>query len=343
MSFTVAPRRQSFGGKIGESLGTGLAALAQSKLDSITQREMQMKGQKALGSLEGVSPEMAKNLAPLLNNPAFIKEALKGIRENEYMKSSGGNANGEGEFPGLRAPRNSQEEMKQLEYKQKEREIKNAREDKEYGRIVKRNEPFFTREAERTSYAHEVEPVVQRIKKLLSDDSTPSGARGLTPRFFQTTNGQKLLQEIAHLQGIKAKSYGGQTTNGKLALAALEKLSAFDTREAQQSHVDEILKEIESINNEQDIIDDVIRENGGREPDNIGNVVRKRLQQQQKDLKSKTFDDVSAIEKNAKNNNVPIGKSATLEDGTKLYWNGEKMVKENPLKDEGLQLGKVRL
>lgn len=299
------------GGRLGAQFGGGLASglqiLAQNKLQQLAQRQQQTQQARGLSALEGLTPEMAQNLALL--DPQTLGTALKGIQEQNFAKnwlqqqiSSGtqglvpGQENALPMVPGLPAPRNSREalEIAKIAATERKEQAKQQRE------IDKETLPVYQEISKEGKVASHNDKILNRVEQIVTKGNLGSPLLnsaintlahgifgiGLDLNSLKTADAQEL--EKLSIEFVKnAKDiFGSRLTDLDLKtyLKGLPNLS--QSREGMQRVIQNMRIANGAAKLRTAAQNEIIAENGGKRPRNLEELIEKRISPQLDNLAS---------------------------------------------------------
>lgn len=336
MALTILDR-PSTGGQLGSAFGTGLKALAQSKLDAMAKRQRQSQTQKGLEAIvPGLKPEQYGAISGL--DPQILQQFVKGELarpgEEAYAKSINQILGGE---QGVELPNNARLNAQQatnlanISFKQQE-----AREKHESARqknIDATNKTWNTQFDKSLDIANKIHDISSQMKDLLSTGKVNSGIAGrYTPEFLQNDESRQfeaLSNEIASL--IAANS--GVATNFKIKLAQSMKPNLTQPRKTQEKLLGNIIDQSGKIRTKGDIRNELIAENKGNQPANLGSLVEKKYKEGKsvgKENNQGFIENINEVIQELSKNNAPIGTEVEDDEGNILYWNGQELTQEKP-------------
>jgi hypothetical protein len=170
---------------------------------------------------------------------------------------------------------------KQEAAEQKQREAKEA---KEQARIDKKNAPWVKQHEKRMETTREMVPILEQLREDWNSGKVASGLAGTigmrapwslnkeSARFMQ--NGQKLQAMILTLPSF------GTSTNAKIKFTEALKTALSQSHDAQGSTIDNMFKELDSNFDIDRIYEQVLDENGGKQPEDLGLIVNRVYKQQ---------------------------------------------------------------
>jgi len=274
---------------LGTGLGSGLAALAQQKLQQVQQRNQQQRVATGLEGIPGITPEQAQQLsnldAPMLTQ--ILGDIQKTQREREFMESQKSiNPSQQGDAFSNITPRNQREAFEIA----KERA---SHAEKKYQHILKENEPWKKTFVKKQEYATELDKPLTELEDLLHGRSNLKGpvasglsAGGFAPTLFGNEATQRADMLINGIVAIEAQGFGGPVlTKAKQQLAASKKLSLTKQREVQLRAAQDLREEVDRIKKEGEIYNSIIQDNDGKQIPNMAEAIESRYKKLQHDEK----------------------------------------------------------
>lgn len=175
--------------------------------------------------------------------------------------------------------------------------------------------------------------------RLLQYISTGKVTLGLTGRLspeFLLNNESREFQTVADEIAPIIAGQMGIPTNFKVKLAQSVKPNLTQSTSTQKRLAEEIIKQAGKILTKSQIRDELISQNNGRQPANLGSLVESRYRGLKKERnmvakEDKKMDELDELRAYALKNNVPIGKKIRSSSGEVLYWDGNDFVENNEL------------
>ena len=352
----------SAGGRLGEALGTGigqgLAALAEHKLkgllktrkteefksglktaygDQIPENQLDILA-KAMADDPKVAQKFWESQFKQQEEEAFARKEQELRAEKAKAKAAG--LPGSEDFEEIEAPeiagrlpRNERERDKFAKMNQKERLAYQARQDKQYEQIIKRNEPGRKQRREDYKGLERVGELAKEGIDIIKSQQAASGLLGgVFPQRFSTNATNRLdaiRKEIVPLLAARQK-VGGKTTVKLLELIEQSKGQPYQSTKVQLKNMEEIYGVWKKAKDEMKAENQVIAEHKGREPHNLNELVDKKVKLFEKERKTAEY----KLKKQFPPKNLPLGKESRSKTTGKKYIvamvNGKKEWQEIP-------------
>lgn len=311
MALTILDR-PSTGGQLGSSFGTGLKALAQSKLDAMSQRQRQSQNKKGLESfLPGLKKEEYEAIAGI--DPQLLGKIIPGLQkqqsERDFSKSFSSVQNDQSGAPitvgekqknliqeaidlGFQPPRNAKEATELSKIAHENRIATRKQEDAE-------TLPYYEDLEREDRLATGSEKRLEKLKKLAIHgklggpllngliNAGKLGGYGLDFSFLKTKDAQEFEKESASFIKNAKDIFGNRITDNDLSAFMKTVPTLANTREGMLA----IINNMEIANSASKIkknaADKIIKENGGKRPKNLKSMVEEMTKKEIDELADK--------------------------------------------------------
>lgn len=149
-------------------------------------------------------------------------------------------------------------------------------------RIDMQNKPYNVQLDKAVTNAQEIKNLATELKEIIESGNAASGWSGLVP---QITGGLGASDQTQRFVGkakelaLRLSSQGGTGTNLRVKAAEETKPKLSDAPEAQLAKANDIIRAANRVLVKENLRQQLIEENGGRQPENIGSLIEKRFKQ----------------------------------------------------------------
>ncbi len=290
----------------GTGLGQGLAALANHKLNEITQRKQQ--AQTAQG-LQGLFPNAKPHelnawsqLSPELLN-TVVKNKLQEPGNQAYAQLlqqaySGGEGNGQSSTEIPLGGINSKQATDLLKFQADLDQKREVNQLKKQQLIEGENKPYLADLDKKYTASTDIHSLALELKQLLDTGKVLTGLTGkYTPELLQNTETQAFDAKSKELATYLAGQGRGVATNFKIRLAQESKPLLSHKKETQEKLLGDVIEKTGKVLKEDKARQAVLARNKGLQPANLKHQVQEELKKPQYklDLPSNIYEDGTEV------------------------------------------------